>query len=284
VPSQDAIRRERAVVEQAASSLRSSTGLRVDIDGWPDQEPGRYPVDLTVEAVLTLSDDEQSVQWAVDVMGVGWNSRLGTSVADMHDELLARLTAVATAAGHGLVVSYAPVQGGRKQAAAYIDSVVDAAAEALASAGGADGRYTMDAQTQIHVLRSPRAAGDEPVHLAYTMVDTPDVAAQLRSTLVPPLLKKLDRQMRRAHAAGYPTMLLLDRQGGDPRAGGNWIASSSTIGQVVGQAIAQHGHATNSHVIDLVLLIQGDTTAPIYGYPPRTPDPTGGFTSRAPAP
>jgi hypothetical protein len=275
MPSPDAVRREREVVEQVADAIRSASGIEVFVDGWPDEDRAsdRYPPALTVEALLRLRTDVVEVTWAVDVMGVTWNPRLRPARDGVEAKLTERLTDVALEHGRGITVMWKPPIGHPDKGAAYVDDVVERARQLIVEPDS-DGLvlWQHEPDTQVTISDSAFAAGEDPVVLMYGLTDTASMLDQVRGTLVAPLEKKLNNQLRRAHDLGYPTILALDRLGGDPTVGGDWLSSAAVISQVLGQTIASHGHRTGLHTIDLVVLVDRDTCRPIYGYWPATPE------------
>jgi hypothetical protein len=277
MPTEDAARRELKVVDQAVSAMRANAPhLTVTIEGRPDTQRGQHPEDLTVEVLIGLADGTQKVTWAADVMGFNWDPGLGPAVGYIHDRLHDRLAEVATRLGRGVTVLYTPhgVGFSKKERDEFIDQFVARVEETVRARIDGRGADVFELETQIHVSDGPTAVAGEPVHLVYPLGATALVIGQVRAALSVPLRKKLGKQLRRAHDLGYPTMLLLDRsEGGNPMFSPQFLAQEGTIAQVVTETIASVEHASGQHGIDRVFLIEGSTTAPIYGAWPTSPQP-----------
>ena len=222
---------------------------------------------------MRLSDTDGMALWAADVMGVGWNSRLGPAVDGIEAELESQLLPLAQRYQRGISVMFKPPIGHADKGTAYVATIVGYTSALLDGTAEDTDPLAIDPDTQILFSETPLTANETPVSLMYGLTDTVNSLEQLRGTLVAPLERKLSNQLRRAHELGYPTMLLLDREGGHPRFGGNWIASNQLIAQVVGETVVRHGHRTGTHVLDLAVVVQGDTCAPVYGYWPARPSP-----------
>jgi len=133
MPKPEAVRRGEVVVDQVVAAIRSASSLQASVDGWPDRElgTGRYPAELTVEAVLRLSDGHREVLWAADVMGVGWNPLLGPARSGLENRLEERMHALAEAREHSIAVMYKLPVGHRDKGVAYCDAIVNYATALL---------------------------------------------------------------------------------------------------------------------------------------------------------
>jgi hypothetical protein len=269
VPTDEAIRREREVVQLVISSLRSASQVSVELLGSPDEEriSGRFPANLTVEALLRLSDGDTECTWAVDVMNLSWNSRLVPAISGFEDALQCELEQLARENGVGLAVMYRPPVGHKDRGAGYRDQVVDWARKLIDGWEHDPHRAThplaADPNTGVEVNRHPSEPGR--VLLFAGLSDTPSVSEQLEATLVPPLEKKLRGQLLRAHELGYRTILAIDQVGPQSRVGNNFLASPTAVGQVVSRTVAQHGHAGGRHSLDFAVVVTRTGCAPVYG-------------------
>lgn len=277
VPTDEAIRREREVVQLVIACLRSASHVEVEWLGSPDEQRDsrRFPPDLTVEALLLLSNEDTECTWAVDVMNLSWDPRLVPAISGFEDGLRTELQQLALEMGVGLSVLYKPPVAHKDRGAGYRRQIVDYARR-LIEGEEHDPHESMhplaaDASTGVDVDREPTEPGR--VMIAAGLAQTPDIAAQLDATLVPPLEKKLSRQLLRAHELGYPTLLAIDQVGPQSEVGNNFIASAAAIGQVVSRTVARHGHAGGQHSLDAAVLVTGTGCAPVYASWPNGPRP-----------
>jgi hypothetical protein len=275
VPTDEAIRREREVVQLVISSLRSASHVDVQWLGSPDEErnSGRFPADLTVEALLLLSDEDDECTWAVDVMNLSWNPRLVPAIRGFEDGLRRGLEQLAQMNGVGLSVMYRPPMGHKDRGADYRDQIIDWARKLIEGEQHDPHEAThplaVDADTGVDVDRQQPGR----VQIFAGLSDTPDVAAQLELTLVPPLENKLSSQLLRAHEFGYPTLLAIDQVGPQSQVGNNFIASAAAIGQVVSRTVVRHGHAGGQHSLDVAVVVTETGCAPVYASWPNGPRP-----------
>lgn len=276
VPTDEAVRREREVVQLVMSSLRSASHVNVERLGSPDEErnSGRFQAGLTVDALLLLSDQDSESMWAVDVMNLSWNPRLVPAIDGFEDGLRTELEQLAQENGVGLSVTYRPPVGHKDRGADYRDQIIDLARKVIEGEEHDPHQAThplaADANTRVDVDRQP----SEPGHAIFPWLsDTPIVAAQLEANLVPPLEKKLKRQLLRAHELGYPTLLAIDQVGPQSELGNNFVASPTSIGQIVSRTVARLGHAGGQHSLDVAVVVTRTGCEPVYASWPNGPQP-----------
>lgn len=277
VPTDEAIRREREVVRLVISALHSASHVNVEWLGSPDEErnSGRFPADLTVEALLLLSDQDSECKWAVDVMNLSWNPGLVPAIGGFEGGLRTELEQLAQENGVGLSVTYRPPVGHKDRGAGYRDQIIDFARKVIEGEehNPYQARHPLatDVNTRVEVDRQ----SSEPGHVVISpwLSDTPVVAAQLEATLVPPLEKKLSRQLLRAHELGYPTLLVIDQIGPPSELGNNFVASPTTIGQIVSRTVARHGHAGGQHSLDVAVVVTPTGCEAVYASWPNGPRP-----------
>ncbi len=184
--------------------------------GSPDEErdKARFPAGLTVDALLRLSNDSARCTWALDVMNLSWNPRLIPAIHSFKDRLHERLLQLAGASHVGLTVMYRPPVGHEDRGDAYLEQIVDLARRLIDGEQHDPHQSThplaADAATGIEVNRQPREPGS--VDLLTGLTDTADVGAQLETTLVIPLEKRMNKQLLRTHEHGYPTILAIEGQ------------------------------------------------------------------------
>lgn len=276
VPTEDAVRREREVVELVAAALRSGSAADVEFAGSPDEDrgSGRFPEGLTVDALLHLGRDGAGRTWALDVMGLPWSPLLIPAIKGIEKTLREGLEQLARSADVGLTVGFQPPVGAKDHGLGYVKSVLELTRRYIE--GDEDGRVTAhllaaDPGTYVEVDRRPAARG--AVHLILALSSTPDIAAQLQADFVPALERKLRKQLLRAHQLGFPTILAIDQIGPDSPVGNNFLASPSVVGQIVSATVIRNLHRGEEHCLDLAVLVGNGTCSPIYGFWPDGVDP-----------
>jgi hypothetical protein len=69
-------------------------------------------------------------------------------------------------------------------------------------------------------------------------------------TLAGPLDKKLNSQLKRAKALGYPTLLILDQVGNEGMpAGTAWLPSADAVATIVAQCAAAYPGVLNAAIL-----------------------------------
>ena len=166
---------------------------------------------------------------------------------------------------------YRPPVGHVDRGDAYLLQLVEFAKGMVAGEDMTLHPLANDADTQLTVESS--RADDDRVEIVTGLTTTANIGEQLGETLAAPLRKKLTGQLRRAHDLGYPTILAIDRVGPPARAGNNFVASATTVGQVVAQTVLGLEHGGAPHCLDLAVLVDWTGCAPVFGYWPQRPWP-----------
>ena len=278
MPNSDAVDRERAVVQQVLAALRSASGLAAELVGSPDEErdTGRFPAELTVDAVLALSDGETTREWALDVINLAWNPLLIPAIAGFQDGLQAVLDDLASERGVSLSVMYQPPIGHPDRGVTYRDQILDYARRLIDREEPDDSHLSahplaIDPNTGVDINPFPGQPG--VVVLFAVLTETANVLELLQANLAPAVQRKLAGQLLRAHRAGYPTILAIDQVGPPSEHGNNFLASSASVGQTLSRTVIRHEHAGGQHALDLAVLVNRDSTSPVFGYWPDSPDP-----------
>jgi hypothetical protein len=265
MPSDQAVAREARLVKNLANWLRSQ-GKPCTVLGWPDRDPGSWPGGLTVEAVLVVGPDGAQAEWAVDVMTVPIPQSTAAGMAEARQQLLVPAAQLAESAHRAVTISIRiPDGAGRK---AYYQEVLARVEEALRTGSDYYDASGKDQATQV-LLSDGEFIGDPSgphgavrVHMAPFTGGTPDLLAELQSTLVAPLDKKLGNQLKRAKDHGYHTLLALDQVGNESLpAGTTWLPSASAVATTVAQRVSAH-----PGILDAAVLAQpGDLLVQVFG-------------------
>jgi hypothetical protein len=274
MPTPEARAREREVIDLVVTAMASATGLQVDMLGYPDDEAG-FPECLTVDAVISVSDGQTTQRWALDVMNLSWDNRLIPADQDLRDRIEQELQDVAAAHGRDLTVLYTPPVGAADRGEDYLREVVEYATRVCLRDSHA---HPFDGDPGTQVIATDPAAAAPHVTLVVGLAQSTDIRQQVIDTMVGPLVKKLESQLRRAHGLGYPTMLAIDQVGPPSMLGNNWLASPATVGQLVAQTVVHHEHSGGPHVLDLAVLVShdpstGPAVAPVFSGWPMGPAP-----------
>lgn len=267
MPSDQAVAREARLVRNLANWLRSQ-GKQCTVAGWPDRDPGPWPTGLTVEAVLAVGPDGAQEQWAVDVMTVPVPASAAAGIAEARQQLQGPAAQLAASAHRAVTISIRIPAGNSAERKAYYQNVLTRVEEALRTGSDYYDASGKDLATQV-LLSDGEFLGDPSgphgamrVHLVPFTGGTPDLLAELQSTLVAPLDKKLGNQLKRAKGHGYHTLLLLDQVGNESMpAGTTWLPSASAVETTVAQRVAAH-----PGVLDAAVLAQpGDSLVQVFG-------------------
>ncbi len=234
--------------------------------GWPDRDRGSWPAGLTVEAVLAVGSDGAQAEWAVDVMTVPVPAGTAAGIAEARQQLHVPAAQLAERAHRAVTITIRiPDSAGRKT---YYQEVLARVEEALRTGNDYYDASGKDPATQV-LLSDGEFFGDPSgprgavrVHLVPFTGGSADLLAELQSTLVAPLDKKLGNQLRRAKDHGYHTLLALDQVGNESMpAGTTWLPSASAVGTTVAQRVAAH-----PGVLDAAVLAQpGDSLVQVFG-------------------
>lgn len=273
MPNDAAVHRERQVVQEIVGAFRSASGVHAELIGSPDEErgTGRFPEGLTVDALVRLSDGSRNCDWAVDVMNLAWDKKLVPAITGFEARMKRELEAIAATGNVRLVVMYRPPVGHADRGDLYLQQLVEFAKGTVAGEDMSMHPLAIDADTQLSV-EAP-SGGEDRVDVLTGLTTTANVGEQLQETLVEPLRKKLAGQLRRAHDLGHPTLLAIDRVGPPTRVGNNFVASATTVGQVVAQTVLGLEHSGAPHCLDLAVLVDGTGCVPVFGYWPEGPCP-----------
>jgi hypothetical protein len=231
-----------------------------------------------VDAVLRVRTSGHDRLWAADVSLVPLSKDMTSALATFEERVIPELATLAERAGRALTVSCHPrlisaevTRNDRKrQISADVASVLQAASKAISS--GQDHLPTLNDELRLQIL-----VHDYPEHAHGSSVDfmpfvggtDPDVAAQLRRDLTPPVRGKLNKQLRSPRQAGYPTLLVLDQRGhGGLAVPTNFLASQVTIRTVVEECLADFPRVLDACVLvdskDQVIELIGTVGVPRY--------------------
>jgi hypothetical protein len=206
------------------------TGLQLPSD------PGPWPAGLTVEAVLAAGPDGSQAQWAVDVMKVPVPASTAAGMAEARQQLRVPAARLAKSAHRAVTVSIRIPASDSAARRAYYQEVLTRVEEALRTGSDYYDASGKDPATQV-LLSDGEFLGDPSgphgavrVHLAPFTGGTPDLLAELQSTLVAPLDKKLGNQLKCARPR--PSQPAALGPGGQPEhARRNDMASFSECGR-----------------------------------------------------
>ena len=267
MPSDQAVAREARLVRNLANWLRSQ-GKQCTVAGWPDRDPGPWPAGLTVEAVLAVGPDGAQEQWAVDVMTVPVPASTAAGMAEARQQLQCQPRSLPRARTGPSRSASASLPG----TAPGVKPITRRCSPALRKPFALEATIT----TRAARIRQPRCCfqtgsssltrQDLTAQCACTWPRlpeaAPDLLAELQSTLVAPLDKKLGNQLKRAKDHGYHTLLLLDQVGNESMpAGTTWLPSASAVGTTVAQRVAAY-----PGVLDAAVLAQpGDSLVQVFG-------------------
>lgn len=261
MPTPQAVAREARLVKDVARWLHDQ-GKPCTIAGWPDRDPGQWPNDLTVEAVLAIGLARAQRNWAADVMTVPVPASIAAGMAEATQQLLTPAAALAARAHRAVTVSIRVPAGSKADRDAYYQKVLTFVEEALRTGRDYYDASGKDPATQVVLLDSeffgdPSGPhGARRVSLATATGHSANLLAELQRTLPVPLDKKLTNQLNRAKMLGYPTLLILDQVGNEGMpAGTNWLPSAEAVRTVVSQRAAAH-----PAVLDAAILAARDNS------------------------
>jgi hypothetical protein len=210
MPKAAAKDREDECLELVCAAL-SSARRSLTVEDRPDRTG--LARDLTVDAVIRVVEDGYDAAWAADVCLASrkFDPKLPSAMNQLREVLLPPVTRLATEAGQHVSVScraYVRLPGvsrneWRRMLNGYVRNVYDRAVMALLRPD----KEWYDPEVGIYWRPDSADFDGEPVRLQFY---DPFGMEGFRFSRAVPL--KLTNQLKRAHDAGYPTLLILDQK------------------------------------------------------------------------
>ncbi len=258
MPKDEALEREDAVLKLVCDGL-SNDQRTVRVVGRPDLEKHA----LAVDALIEVAAAGASRTWAADITLASkkFDPRIPAAMKDLEDNLLPRLEELAAKLSRAVMVGCKPfVRSHRhtnKQWKAlmreYQDNIYDRAVVAALRPSG----QWFDSEVGITWQGPGSSFGDRRVFLSY---NDPKIEEGFRFSHS--VEKKLQVQLARAQAAGYPTILILDQK---PPSYVRWVSNSEPTPYDIGCGLA---FATSwlKGKLDVGVLVQSDDSVhEVYG-------------------
>jgi len=253
MPKDGARQREDEILDLVCSAL-STDGRTLTLVDRPDR-PGRSAPDLTVDAVIKVSEDSYDARWAADVCLASnkFNPKVPAAMRELRQLLSPALTDLAAKVGRCVSVSCRPYvrldgvgrREWRRRMAGVVRNIIGRAMLALAWPGG---EYS-DPEVSIRWQQVELWPHGDRVLLTF---HDPFPGEGFR--FADAVTQKLTNQLSRAHVLGYPTLLILDQK--SPRYV-DWIINHAPEPHEIGEGLAfLIGHHRTR--LDACVLVEND--------------------------
>lgn len=259
MPKDEALEREDAVLKLVCDGL-SNEHRTLRAVGRPDAEKHA----LAVDALIEVTEDGTSRTWAADITLASkkFDPRIPAAMKDLEDNLLPRLEDLAAKVGRAVMVGCKPFVRSHRHTSKqwkalmreYQDNIYD---RAVVSAFRASGQW-FDSEVGI-TWQGPGSSFGEGRRVLLSYHD-PKIEEGFRFSHS--VEKKLQVQLARAQAAGYPTILILDQK---PPIYVRWASNSEPTPYDIGCGLA---FATSwlKGKLDVGVLVQPDDSVhEVYG-------------------
>ncbi|GHF35393.1 hypothetical protein FHX82_007058 [Amycolatopsis bartoniae] len=224
--------------------------------------------DLTVDALIRVIEDGYDAAWAADVClaSRSFDPKLPAAMNQLREILLPPLSDLAARAGHHVSLScraYVRLPGvsrneWRRMLNGYVRNVYDRAVMALVRPD----KEWYDHEVGIYWHPDSSDFDVEPVRLQFY---DPFRMEGFRFSRAVPL--KLTKQLKRAHDAGYPTLLILDQK---PPSYVTWLSNTCPDPHELGEAMAFLVGRHRASLSACVLVDHDDSVHEIYRHVRKT--------------